>query len=102
VDYLVEGIYRLLQSDFVDLANLGNLDEISIKAFAEEIIDFTGSSSGIIYEELPKDDPQVRQPDISRAKDLLDWKPEYTRRDGIEATIGYFRRELNLDQREEA
>ncbi len=102
VDDLVEGIFRLSKSDFVEPVNLGNPDEISIREFAEEIIEFTGSSSGIVYEELPKDDPQVRQPDISRARDLLDWQPEYTRRDGIGATIGYFRRELGLDQQEEA
>ncbi len=98
VDDLIEGIYRLSQSEYIQPVNLGNPDEISIKEFAEEIIEFTDSDSGITFEELPKDDPQVRQPDITRAKELLDWQPTYSRRDGLEATIGYFRQELGLGQ----
>lgn len=96
VDDLIEGIFRLSMSDYYKPVNIGNPNEITIKDFAEEIIDLTDSKSGIVYEELPKDDPQVRQPDISLAKEILDWEPRYNRREGIEATIGYFKKALSL------
>lgn len=95
VDDLVEGIYRLLTSEVTEPVNLGNPDEVTIKAFAEEIIEVTGSESSITYEPLPEDDPQVRQPDISRAKDCLDWHPEVGRRDGLRKTLDYFRTKVN-------
>ncbi|MDZ7681641.1 MAG: GDP-mannose 4,6-dehydratase [Fodinibius sp.] len=90
VDDLVEGIYRLSQSDYIEPVNIGNPQEISILEFAKEIIEITGSDSKITFEELPKDDPQVRQPDISRAKKVLGWKPEYDGRDGLLKTLNYF------------
>jgi dTDP-glucose 4,6-dehydratase len=96
VDDLIEGLYRLLMSDQTDPVNIGNPDEITIKAFAEEIIEVTGSDSDITYEPLPEDDPQVRQPDISRAREALDWEPAVDRKEGLERTLSYFRTELGL------
>ena len=90
VDDLVEGIFRLLMSDEAEPVNVGNPDEITIKEFAEEIIDLTGSKSSITYEPLPKDDPQVRQPDITRAREILDWEPKVGRREGLKRTLDYF------------
>ncbi|WP_022834384.1 UDP-glucuronic acid decarboxylase family protein [Salisaeta longa] len=91
VDDLVEGIYRLLMSSVEEPVNIGNPDEITIKEFAEEIIRLTGSSSTITYEELPKDDPQVRQPDITRARERLQWAPAVDRAEGLARTLDYFR-----------
>src|SRR6476620_3253318 len=76
VDDLVEGIYRLLMSDYVQPMNVGNPDEISLKDFAEEIIKLTGTTQKISYQPLPVDDPKQRQPDISKAKELFDWEPK--------------------------
>ncbi|MGK7370823.1 MAG: UDP-glucuronic acid decarboxylase family protein, partial [Candidatus Halalkalibacterium sp. M3_1C_030] len=95
VDDLVEGIYRLSQSDFVEPVNIGNPQEVTILDFAKEIIELTGSSSGIIFEELPKDDPQVRQPDISRARKVLDWEPRYERKEGLKKTLDYFNEQVS-------
>ena len=95
VDDLVEGIYRLLLSDETMPVNIGNPDEITIKEFAEEIIEITGSDSTITYEELPSDDPQVRQPDISKARDVLGWSPEVDRREGLRRTLDYFRKKID-------
>jgi len=94
VDDLVEGLYRLLMSDTTDPVNIGNPDEITIKEFAKEIIEVTGADSEITYEPLPSDDPQVRQPDISRAKEKLGWTPEVDRREGLRRTLEYFRAEV--------
>jgi len=96
VDDLVEGIYRLLMSDVAEPVNLGNPDEITIREFAEEIIAVTGSDSDITYEPLPADDPQVRQPDISRAQEVLGWEPAVGRRDGLRRTLEYFRTQLDV------
>ena len=96
VDDLVEGIYRLLMSDVTEPVNVGNPDEITIKEFAEEIVEITGSGSAITYEPLPKDDPQVRQPDISRAKAELGWTPAVDRRDGLTRTLAYFREHVTI------
>jgi dTDP-glucose 4,6-dehydratase len=71
--------------------NIGNPDEITINKFAEEIIKITESSSCIEYKELPVDDPQVRQPDISKAKQILNWLPKYSREEGLKITIDYFK-----------
>ena len=95
VDDLVEGVYRLLLSDMADPVNIGNPDEITILDFAREIIDLTGSDSEIIFEELPKDDPQVRRPDTSRAEEQLDWKANVSRSDGLRITLEYFEQQLN-------
>ena len=97
VDDLVEGIYRLLMSDEEEPVNIGNPDEITIKEFAEEIIDLTGSTSTITYEPLPKDDPQVRQPDISRAREILDWEPKVDRREGLSRTLDYFKKKIDVE-----
>lgn len=91
VDDLVEGVWRLSQSDFVEPVNIGNPEEITILEFAKEIIELTESDSEIIFEELPKDDPQIRQPDISRAKEVLDWEPTFDRRDGLSKALEYFK-----------
>lgn len=95
VDDLVEGIFRLSQSDFVEPVNIGNPQEVTILEFAKEIIELTGSTSGIIFEDLPKDDPQVRQPDISRARKVLDWEPKYDRKEGLKKTLDYFREKVS-------
>lgn len=88
---LIDGIYRLSQSDFHEPVNIGNPREMTIKRFAEEIIRITGSSSGIEYKPLPVDDPKVRQPDITRAKTVLGWEPKVDFEEGIKKTIDYFR-----------
>lgn len=95
VEDLVDGIYRLLMSDESEPVNIGNPDEITIKEFAEEIIEITGTTSSITYEELPKDDPQVRQPDISRAREILDWEPKVDRREGLRRTLDYFKKKID-------
>ncbi|WP_205720180.1 UDP-glucuronic acid decarboxylase family protein [Fodinibius halophilus] len=94
---LVEGVWRLSQSDHVEPVNIGNPDEITILEFAKEIIELTESDSEITFEELPKDDPQVRQPDISLAKEVLDWQPAYDRREGLLKTFDYFKKKALKD-----
>jgi dTDP-glucose 4,6-dehydratase len=91
VDDLVEGIYRLLMSDYAQPVNIGNPNEISLKEFAEEIIKLTGTAQKIVYKPLPVDDPKQRQPDITKAKDLLDWEPTMSRADGLKITYEYFK-----------
>jgi dTDP-glucose 4,6-dehydratase len=91
VDDLVEGIYRLLKSDYAGPVNIGNPVEITIKEFAEEIIKLTGTSQKIVYKDLPKDDPKQRQPDISLAKKLLAWEPKVGRAEGLRITYDYFK-----------
>lgn len=91
VDDLVEGIYRLLMSDYAQPVNIGNPDEISLKEFAEEIIRLTGTSQKIVYKELPTDDPKQRQPDISKAKEILGWQPKVSRAEGLKITYEYFK-----------
>ncbi len=101
VDDLVEGLYRLLMSDLTEPVNVGNPDEVTIKEFAEEIIEVTGSTSGIVYEPLPEDDPQVRQPDITTAKEQLGWEPEVDRPEGLRRTLEYFREKVEVAPVEE-
>jgi dTDP-glucose 4,6-dehydratase len=91
VDDLIEGIYRLLLSEEVRPVNVGNPDEISIGDFAEEIIALTGTDQKVIYKPLPIDDPKQRRPDISRAREVLDWEPKVGRSEGLAITYGYFR-----------
>ena len=91
VDDQVEGIYRLLFSDYSNPVNIGNPNEITIKDFAEEIIKLTGTDQKIIYKELPVDDPLQRQPDISLAKKLIGWDPKVEREEGMEKTFNYFK-----------
>lgn len=91
VDDLVEGIYRLLLSDYVYPVNIGNPDEISISNFAEEIIKLTGTNQKIVYRPLPQDDPKQRQPDISKAREILNWEPKIARSEGMKHTWNYFK-----------
>lgn len=91
VDDLVEGIFRLLRSDEPGPVNIGNPDEISIREFAEEIIELTDSSSKITYEPLPQDDPKIRQPDITTAREKLEWAPAVDRAEGLRRTLDYVR-----------
>ena len=91
VDDLVEGIYRLLHSDYAEPVNIGNPDEITIRQFAEEIIQLTGTTQKIIYQLLPKDDPTQRQPDISKAKAILGWEPKVDRAEGLARTYAAFK-----------
>jgi len=91
VDDQVEGIYRLLLSDYVLPVNIGNPHEITIKDFANEIIKLTGTKQTIIYKDLPVNDPLQRQPDISLAKKILNWEPEVSRSKGMKLTFEYFR-----------
>jgi dTDP-glucose 4,6-dehydratase len=91
VDDLVEGIYRLLLSDYAQPVNIGNPDEISLKDFAEEIIKLTGTKQKIVYKPLPTDDPKQRRPDIAKAKQLLGWEPSVSRSEGLKLTYGYFK-----------
>ncbi|MDX1271101.1 UDP-glucuronic acid decarboxylase family protein [Bizionia paragorgiae] len=91
VDDQVEGIYRLLLSDYSYPVNIGNPHEITIKDFAEEIIKLTGTTQKIIYKELPVDDPLQRQPDITLAKELLGWEPKISRAEGMAKTYNYFK-----------
>ena len=90
VSDLIEGIYRLMMSDFTDPVNIGNPAEMSVLEFAKVIIEITGSKSKIVYENLPVDDPKVRRPDISKAKELLGWEPKVELREGLSKTIEYF------------
>ena len=91
VDDLIEATYRMMQvKDFIGPVNVGNPDEFTILELAEQIIDLVGSSSKIVYRPLPKDDPTQRQPDISLAKERLNWQPSVALRDGLKKTIAYF------------
>lgn len=91
VDDLVEGIYRLLMSDYAYPVNIGNPAEITIKEFAEEIIKLTGTTQKVVYKPLPTDDPKQRQPDITRAREILGWEPNVSREEGLKITYDYFR-----------
>jgi dTDP-glucose 4,6-dehydratase len=96
VDDLVEGIYRLLQSDEVEPVNIGNPAELTMLELAKEIIELTGSQSKIIFEDLPSDDPKVRQPNITRAREILNWEPKVERKAGLIRTIADFKKRLHL------
>lgn len=91
VDDLVEGIYRLLMSDYAMPVNIGNPDEITILDFAKEIIRLTGTAQKIVFKPLPKDDPMQRQPDITKARNLLKWEPKISRSEGLKITYDYFK-----------
>jgi dTDP-glucose 4,6-dehydratase len=94
VSDLVEGIFRLLNSNEIEPVNIGNPDEVTIKEFAEEVITQLGSDSKIMFNELPLDDPKVRQPDITKAKKVLDWTPKISRADGLRITVDYFKKKI--------
>jgi len=91
VDDLIEGIYRLLLSEYAQPVNIGNPDEITIKQFGEEIIKLTGTSQKLILKDLPVDDPKQRRPDITKAKAILNWEPKISRAEGLKITYDYFR-----------
>src|SRR6187397_318760 len=95
VSDLIDGIFRLAMSDFHEPVNIGNPREMTIKQFAEEIIRITGTKSGMEYRPLPEDDPKVRQPDITRAKEVLGWEPRVNFDEGIRKAIDFFRTRLN-------
>ena len=95
VNDTVEGIFRLLLSDIVDPVNIGNPDEITILDFAKEIIALTNSPSPLIFETLPEDDPLIRQPDVTRARESLHWQPQVSRAEGLRLTLAYVRDQLN-------
>jgi dTDP-glucose 4,6-dehydratase len=91
VDDLIEGIYKLLMSDYHHPVNIGNPDEISLKDFADEILELTGNTVKINYHPLPADDPKQRKPDITKAKKLLGWEPKVSRKEGLKITYNYFK-----------
>src|ERR1700759_4622971 len=94
VDDLVDGIYRLLLSDYHRPVNIGNPSEITLLQFAEEVLALTGSKSKIVYEPLPQDDPKQRQPNITKAKELLGWEPKIDRHEGLKRTLEYFKEHI--------
>lgn len=94
VSDLIDGIYKLLLSDYVYPVNIGNPNEITIKQFAEEIIKLTGTKQKIIYQDLPVDDPKQRQPDITKAKEILNWAPKIDRTEGLKITYEHFMKVL--------
>jgi dTDP-glucose 4,6-dehydratase len=104
VDDLVEGIYRLLLSDYAQPVNIGNPDEITIKEFGEEIIKLTGTSQKLISLPLPTDDPKQRKPDITKARSILGWEPKVSRAEGLKITYNYFKnfspKELNITHKQ--
>jgi len=94
VDDLIEGIYRLLQSDEHEPVNIGNQDELTMLGLAQEIIALCGSASKIVFRDLPEDDPKIRQPDTTRARTILKWEARVKRPEGLKKTIAYFRERL--------
>jgi dTDP-glucose 4,6-dehydratase len=94
VDDLVDGIYRLLLSDYHMPVNIGNPSEITLLQFAQEVLALTGSKSKIVYEPLPQDDPKQRQPNITKAKELLGWEPKVERHEGLKRTLEYFKQHI--------
>ncbi len=96
VSDLIEGIYRLLMSDETNPVNIGNPTEMTVLAFAQEVIRITGSKSKIIYNPLPQDDPKVRQPDISKSKQVLGWEPKVALEEGLKETLLFFKEKLNF------
>ena len=88
----MEGIVRLLNSNYALPVNIGNPDEITISQFAEEIIKLTGTKQKVIYKDLPVDDPKQRRPDISKAIEILGWEPKINREEGLKRTYAYFKK----------
>jgi len=103
VDDLVEGIYRLLMSDYDMPVNIGNPDEVTIKEFGEEVLAMVGNPKAkLIYKELPKDDPKKRRPNITKAKEILGWEPKVTRAEGMRRTYEYFKTVVKVNEPVEA
>jgi nucleoside-diphosphate-sugar epimerase len=94
----VEGIYRLFMRGDANPTNIGNPCEYTVRQLAERVVELTGTEAPIVYRDLPTDDPKVRRPDISRAREMLDWEPSVTLRDGVLATIEYFRSLAGTDR----
>lgn len=94
VDDLVDGIYRLLLSDYPRPVNIGNPSEITLLEFAEEVLKLTGSKSKIVFEPLPQDDPKQRQPNITKAMNILGWEPKIDRHEGLKRTLEYFKQHI--------
>ena len=95
VSDLIDGIYKLMMSEYKEPMNVGNPEEITMLDLANEIVALTGSKSNIVFKELPVDDPKIRQPDITKAQKVLGWQPKIARNDGLEKTMQYFRKVLN-------
>jgi dTDP-glucose 4,6-dehydratase len=95
VSDLIDGIYRLMMSDFTDPVNIGNPAEMTVLEFAEEVLEIIETKSKIIFNDLPVDDPKVRRPDVSRAKELLEWEPKVGLKEGLKQTVDYF---INLSE----
>jgi dTDP-glucose 4,6-dehydratase len=91
VSDLVDGIFKLLMSNEREPVNIGNPSEITIKQFAEEVLNIIDTKSKIIYKDLPEDDPKIRQPDITKARKILGWEPKVDRKEGLKITIDYFK-----------
>ena len=96
VSDLIEGIYRLMTTTYYDPVNVGNPEEVSVLSLAKEIIELTQSKSSIVFQPLPQDDPKIRQPDISKAREVLRWEPKVGRQEGLRKTMAYFREKLGL------
>lgn len=96
VSDLVDGIYKLLMSNEIYPVNLGNPEEITILDFAKEVLKITNSKSKIIFKELPEDDPKIRKPDITKAKKILNWSPKVKREEGLQLTLKYFQKKINI------
>lgn len=96
IDDLVEGIFKLLMSNYVYPINLGNPDEVTILQLAQEIKELTGSKSKIVFKPLPPDDPKVRRPDITKAREILGWEPKISRSEGLKRTLEYFKQKLGI------
>lgn len=101
VDDLVDGIYRLLMSDYPYPVNIGNPDEITIQEFGEEILKLTGADQKLIHKPLPKDDPKQRKPDITKAKEILGWEPKVSRSEGLKLTYEFFKERVKTEKAQE-
>ncbi len=98
VDDLIEGIVRLLHSDYVGPMNIGNPEEITVKQFAYEILELTGADQKLVFEDLPVDDPKQRRPDIGRAREIINWESKVSRKDGLMRTLEYFKQRTPISQ----
>lgn len=96
VSDLIDGIYRLMMSDYDLPMNIGNPEEVTMLELAKEIVQITGSKSKIIFKDLPQDDPKVRQPDITKAREILGWQPKVARKEGLQKTLAYFKTKLGV------
>ena len=96
VSDLIDGIYKLMMSDYSMPMNIGNPNEVTMLDLAREVIELTKSKSSIVFQDLPQDDPKVRQPDITKAKNILHWEPKVNRTEGLQRTVEYFKTKLNI------